>query len=119
MLSYFLIAQPLVGIIIIINMIKYTRYDVEKIKVVGLIISIINLIISLIMFILFDFSNIYYQFVKDISEIKIINLYLGLDGISIYFVLLTTFITPIVILSNWYSIKKNIESYLIIILLLF
>lgn len=118
MLSYLLIIQPLIGIIIIINMIKNTKLDSNYVKVVALIISILNLIISLIMFILFDFSNIDYQFVKDISEIKSINLYLGLDGISIYFVLLTTFITPIVILSNWYSIKKNIESYLIIILLL-
>jgi NADH-ubiquinone oxidoreductase chain 4 len=40
------------------------------------------------------------------------------DGISVYFLLLTTFISPIVIVSNWNSIKENINAYIIIILLL-
>ncbi len=44
--------------------------------------------------------------------------YLGVDGISIYFVLLTTMIMPIALLSNWNSIKENVKSYLIIMLLL-
>jgi len=43
---------------------------------------------------------------------------MGIDGISIYFVLLTTLITPLVLLSNWYSINENVKSYIIIILLL-
>jgi NADH-ubiquinone oxidoreductase chain 4 len=58
------------------------------------------LIISLIIFISFDFSNIDYQYVQEIKEVKGINIYMGIDGISIYFVLLTTLITPIVLLSN-------------------
>jgi NADH-ubiquinone oxidoreductase chain 4 len=40
------------------------------------------------------------------------------DGISIYFVLLTTLIMPVALVSNWNSIVYNIKSYLIIILLL-
>ena len=43
---------------------------------------------------------------------------MGIDGISIHFILLTTIITPLVILSNWYSITENIKWYIIIILLL-
>jgi len=43
---------------------------------------------------------------------------LGVDGLSIYFVLLTTIIMPIALLSNWSSIKENIKSFAIIILLL-
>ena len=43
---------------------------------------------------------------------------MGIDGISIYFILLTTLITPLVLLSNWHSITENIKSYIIIILLL-
>jgi NADH-ubiquinone oxidoreductase chain 4 len=76
------------------------------------------LIISLIIFISFDFSNIDYQYVQEIKEVKGINIYMGIDGISIYFVLLTTLITPIVLLSNWYSITEKVKSYIIIILLL-
>ncbi|OLL21606.1 NADH dehydrogenase subunit 4 (mitochondrion) [Neolecta irregularis DAH-3] len=43
---------------------------------------------------------------------------LGVDGISIYFILLTTFIMPITILSSWSSIKNHIVTFLVIILLL-
>ena len=46
------------------------------------------------------------------------DIYLGVDGLSIYFVLLTTIIMPIALVSNWNSIKQNIKSYLIIMLLL-
>nr|YP_010743656.1 NADH dehydrogenase subunit 4 [Diaporthe sojae]WET30402.1 NADH dehydrogenase subunit 4 [Diaporthe sojae] len=46
------------------------------------------------------------------------DIYLGIDGLSIYFVLLTTIIMPIALLSNWNSITENIISYLIIMLLL-
>jgi NADH:ubiquinone oxidoreductase subunit 4 (subunit M) len=70
------------------------------VKLIGIISSIITFALSLIIFIIFDFSNIEYQFVQEVYEIKGLNIFLGIDGISIYFVLLTTFITPIVLLSN-------------------
>ena len=69
-------------------------------KVIALITSLINLIISLIVFILFDFSDNQFQFVQEYHEISSYDFYLGLDGLSIYFVLLTTIITPIALLSN-------------------
>jgi len=59
-----------------------------------------------------------YQFIEEIKEFNGVNIYMGIDGISIYFVLLTTLITPLVLLSNWYSITENKKSYIIIILLL-
>jgi NADH-ubiquinone oxidoreductase chain 4 len=87
-------------------------------KATALTASIINLFVSLIVFILFDFSNNQFQFVQEYHEIGHFNIYLGIDGLSIYFVILTTIITPIALLSNWTSISENIKSYLIIILLL-
>jgi NADH-ubiquinone oxidoreductase chain 4 len=90
----------------------------ETIKKIALATSLVNLIISLFMFIVFDFSNINFQFVQEITEIKGLSIYIGVDGISIYFLLLTTFITPLVILSNWYSITSNVKTYMILILLL-
>jgi NADH-ubiquinone oxidoreductase chain 4 len=87
-------------------------------KYIGLCISVMNLILSLIIFVLFDFSNIDYQFVQEIKEFKGINIYMGIDGISIYFILLTTLIILLVILSNWYSISENEKSFIIIILFL-
>ena len=90
----------------------------KQIKQIALSASIVNLIISLVMFILFDFSTNQFQFVQEYHEVSYFHIYLGVDGLSIYFVLLTTIITPISLLSNWTSISENIKSYVIIILLL-
>lgn len=71
------------------------------------------------MFILFDFSSKQYQFIEEHYEINYFDIYLGVDGLSIYFVLLTTIIMPIAILSNWNSIQsKNVLSFIVIMLLL-
>ena len=87
-------------------------------KIIGFVISIINFIISLIIYITFDFSTNQYQFVQEQYEISYFDFYLGIDGISIYFILLTTLIIPLALLSNWNSITLNYRSYLIIMLLL-
>jgi NADH:ubiquinone oxidoreductase subunit 4 (subunit M) len=67
---------------------------------VGITTSIINLAVSLLIFFLFDYSSNQFQFVKEYFEISYFDFYLGIDGLSIYFVLLTTIITPIALLSN-------------------
>jgi NADH-ubiquinone oxidoreductase chain 4 len=98
-------------------------YDVSnsniiRIKFIALSTSSLNLIVSLIIFILFDFSSNQFQFVQEYHQISYFDFYLGIDGLSIYFILLTTIIMPISLLSNWTSITDNIRSFLIIILLL-
>jgi NADH-ubiquinone oxidoreductase chain 4 len=91
---------------------------IKRLKIISLFISIINLFISLIIFILFDYSSNQFQFVQEYYKISSYDFFLGVDGLSIYFVLLTTIIMPIALLSNWTSINENIRSYLIIIMLL-
>ena len=120
MLLTLLLLTPLLGIITISTGMSYelTYLDTKRIKTIALFTSIVNLLISLIVFILFDFSNNQFQFVQEYFEISSFDFYLGIDGLSIYFVLLTTIITPIALLSNWNSIKENVRSYVIIILLL-
>jgi len=95
-----------------------TNLNLKRIKVTGLITSIVNLFISLIVFLLFNFSSNQFQFVQEYHSISSFDFYLGVDGISIYFVLLTTIIMPIAILSNWTSIWENTRSFIIIMLLL-
>jgi len=80
--------------------------------------SLLNLIISFVIFIFFNFSSNNFQFVQEHYNVGYYDIYLGVDGLSIYFVLLTTIIMPIALVSNWNSIKQNIKSYLIIMLLL-
>jgi len=120
MLLSLLLCIPLLGIFTISAGMSYdiSNSNTTWIKKVGLTTSIINLIVSLLIFFLFDYSSNQFQFVKEYFEISYFDFYLGIDGLSIYFVLLTTIITPIALLSNWTSITENIRSYVIIILLL-
>lgn len=120
MLLSSLLLIPLLGIFLIASTISYESNNVRVnyCKTVALTTSVINLIISLIIFILFDFSSNQFQFVQEHYDMSFFDVYLGIDGISIYFILLTTIIMPIALLSNWNSITQNIKSYLIIILLL-
>jgi NADH-ubiquinone oxidoreductase chain 4 len=98
---------------------SYDLYiNIKHIKSVALTTSILNFFVSLVIFILFDFSSNQFQFVQEYHEINSLDFYLGVDGLSIYFVLLTTIIIPIALLSNWSSIIENVRSYVIIILLL-
>jgi NADH:ubiquinone oxidoreductase subunit 4 (subunit M) len=102
MLLSFLLLIPVLGVFIISTGISYelTFLDIKRIKSIALTTSIVNLFISLIIFILFDFSTNQFQFVQEYHEISSFDFYLGLDGLSIYFVMLTTIITPIALLSN-------------------
>ena len=116
-----LIIIPIVGIILVSNTDEsFLNEEVMEnyAKQIALIIAIINLIISLFIFIWFNESTNQYQFILTEYDLGFYNLYLGVDGQSIYFVLLTTFIIPIALISNWNSIVVNVRSFLILILLL-
>src|ERR1017187_4756887 len=120
MLLTLLLLTPLLGIFTISTGMSYelSSLHIRRIKKIALSTSIFNLFISLVIFILFDFSSNQFQFVQEYHQISSYDFYLGLDGLSIYFVILTTIITPIALLSNWNSINENVRSFVIIILLL-
>ena len=102
MLLMLLLLIPIVGIFIISTGMfdELSSINIKRIKVIALTTSIVNLFVSLIIFILFDFSSNQFQFVQEYHEISSFDFYLGVDGLSIYFVLLTTIIMPISLLSN-------------------
>ena len=115
-----LLIIPVIGIFILSTSISYNilNININHIKVIALTTSILNLFVSLIIYIFFDFSSNQFQFVQEHHQLNSFDFYLGIDGLSIYFVLLTTIIIPISLLSNWTSIRENIRSFVIIILLL-
>ena len=120
MLLSSLLIIPVLGIFVIslLNQDNIGKCYAIYTKNVALGTSLLNLIISFVIFIFFNFSSNNFQFVQEHYNIGYYDLYLGVDGLSIYFVLLTTIIMPIALVSNWNSIKQNIKSYLIIMLLL-
>ena len=120
-MSLLLLLIPLIGISLVTIETNSGLSIVNNIKIksIALTTSIINLIVSLIMFILFDFSSKQFQFIEEHYQVSYFDIYLGVDGLSIYFILLTTIIMPVAILSNWNSIQsQNVLSFVVIMLLL-
>ena len=130
MITNFLLVIPLIGVfflsmktchskdIAITDVHAVSDWSSKQFKSISLQISICTLLLSLVMFALFDFSKNQFQFVLEYHEINSFNFYLGVDGLSIYFVILTTIIMPVSLLSNWTSISSNVKIYVITILLL-
>ena len=93
--------------------------NTTTVKYVALFTSFVNFLISIYLWVLFDPSISIFQFVEDREWLKgFINYKIGIDGISILFIILTTFITPICIISVNNSIKKRLRDFLISILIM-
>ena len=120
MLLVLILLIPVIGIFILFTSMSYYQSVtyIKRVKFTALTSSIINLFVSLIIFILFDPSVNQFQFVQEYHQINSFDFYLGVDGLSIYFLLLTTIIIPISLLSYWTSNSENIRSYVITVLLL-
>jgi NADH-ubiquinone oxidoreductase chain 4 len=111
-----LILIPILGSLLLLPM--SSTNQTKKIKKIALTTSLINLFISLFIWYQFDSNTTQYQFVSEFNQLNFCHLNFGVDGLSLYFVLLTTFITPIALLSNYTNINKNIKLFLISFLLL-
>jgi NADH-ubiquinone oxidoreductase chain 4 len=122
MLLSSLVLTPLISAVYISSVKVYNEENSSttkySIKTIALAASVLNFLLSLIILVLFNNSTNQFQYIQEHYNMQIFDVYLGADGVSIYFLLLTTLIMPIALLSNWNSIKENIKSYLIIILVL-
>ncbi len=110
---------PLIGALFIL-ITRGPQKNVEKnSKYVAIFSSIVNFLLSIFLWFSFDSSISEFQFVERKNWIDgFINFQLGIDGISILFILLTTFIAPICIFSGIQSIKFKIKEFLIAILVM-
>ena len=100
-----LILIPLIGSLIILPM-SSDKYSQESMRRIALITTLINFFISLGLWYLFDSNTTQFQFVSEFNQLNFCHLNFGIDGTSLYFVLLTTFVTPIAILSNYTTIHN-------------
>ena len=106
---------PLIGILFLFFLKKTNSY-----RLCTLIFSCITFLLSLILWIQFDASSSLFQFTKSIKWFYSLNLYyyIGIDGISLFFILLTTFLIFICILVGWNINKTYLKEYFICFLLL-
>nr|YP_010721232.1 NADH dehydrogenase subunit 4 [Cyathus striatus]WDS46383.1 NADH dehydrogenase subunit 4 [Cyathus striatus]WDS46461.1 NADH dehydrogenase subunit 4 [Cyathus striatus] len=109
-----LILIPIIGSLFLLPISETTESSKRQMKNIALITSLINLFISINLWLLFDTSTTQYQFVS--THIGSFNF--GIDATSLVFVLLTTFVTPIALLSNHRTITQNLKFFLISFLLL-
>ncbi len=117
MLSLLLLI-PIIGSLLLLTIPENSIENKIRMKRITLITMLINFIISIYIWLEFDSSTSQYQFVYEFIDLSYCHLNIGIDGISLYFVLLTTFVSPIAILSNYNNITNNLKYFLISFLLL-
>ena len=112
-----LIFLPLISsFFIFLSKDKSNSYSVIYISLFG---SLATFLLSLFLWYSLDINSPEFQFVEEKSWINnFIKFKLGIDGISILFIVLTTFITPICIISCINSVKTRVKEFLIAILIL-
>jgi NADH-ubiquinone oxidoreductase chain 4 len=113
-----LLFVPIIGSLLLLPIQEENLSSKNKMRKIAISTSLINLLISMILWVEFDSSTPTYQFVYEFNQLSFCQFNVGIDGISLYFVLLTTFITPIALLSNYETITKDIKFFLVSILLL-
>ena len=111
---------PLLGaLFILLSPQQEKKISERNSKSLALWTSIITFIISLFLLYGFDSEVSSYQFYERVVIANGLMTYqLGIDGISILFVMLTTFLMPFCILASWNSIKDRVESFMIAFLVL-
>ena len=102
-----LLMIPIVGFTII------GILDSKRSRIVGLIVSILTFMESIRLWTRFDYLTTDFQYITKVGWNEDIEMVLGLDGISLIFVVLTTFLIPICILSSWDSIKYLRKEYIL------
>ncbi len=107
---------PLFGALFIV----FTAKDDKLIKIIALLSSFASLLVSVLIYLGFDKSAAEFQLQESHHLIKSLNMHyhLGIDGISIFFIVLTTILTPICILASWDSIKLRVKEYMLAFLIL-
>src|SRR5215470_13611199 len=111
---------PLVGA----GLIFLLRGDAEAVarnaRYLALWTSLITFLLSLVLWFGFDRSSAEFQFVEQASWIPVYNIryFMGVDGISMLFVLLSTLLTPICVLASWEAIRTRVKEYMIAFLVL-
>ena len=113
----FIILSPIIGIILIL----FCNLNEKKIiKFIALNFSSLSFVCFLLLWSYFDKSTFKFQFINKIfiSPVYNLNLFLGIDGISLFFLFLTTLLIPICILASWNSISFKLKEFLIAFLFL-
>jgi NADH-quinone oxidoreductase subunit M len=113
---------PLVGAALILLLVSSNDQDgsATTAKILAMWVSGVTFVLSLALWLGFDRSTADYQFVETLTWIPALGISykVGVDGISVLFVLLSTLLTPVAILASWDAIKTRVRDYMVAFLLL-
>ena len=113
---------PIVGVVAILILRLFGKPEdagtVAAAKWISLVTTLATFALSLVMLGAFDFNQAGFQFLEDIPWFAGLHYRMGVDGISVLFVVLTTFLMPICILASWRSIETRVLEYMIAFLVL-
>lgn len=111
---------PLIGVIMILIVRGDDAIARQNIRFIALITTIVTFVLSLGIWINFDPSNAGFQMKEELQWLdgETIAYRMGVDGISMLFVILTTFLMPLCILASWVSIENRVKEYMIAFLVL-
>jgi NADH-quinone oxidoreductase subunit M len=115
-----LLVIPLLGVLFILVTAAAEKGVADRnARWVALWVTVVNFVVSLVLLAGFDGSTHAFQFVENYEWLGGgINYHVGVDGISILFVILTTALMPIAILASWDSIQDRVKEYMIAFLVL-
>jgi NADH-quinone oxidoreductase subunit M len=115
-----LIFLPLIGAVIIFLFVKEGEEGHENARKAALCTTGVTFLASLLLLMRFDVSSADFQFVEQAQWFGDagISYHLGVDGISLFMVMLTTFLMPICILCSWRSVTTRVREYMMAFLLL-
>ncbi|MBY0354813.1 MAG: NADH-quinone oxidoreductase subunit M [Rickettsiales bacterium] len=111
-----LILLPVAGAFLIFLLARGASPFAQRLsRVIALVASLVTLGLSVLLWLRFDVSSASFQFVEKYVWLETLNIqyYLGIDGISLFMVLLTALLQPICILASWHSIEKRVAEYMI------
>jgi NADH-quinone oxidoreductase subunit M len=110
---------PLVGVLLILLVRDDGDSARRNIRMIALWTTIVTFVLSLFIWAGFDNADPGFQFVEKTEWLDSgISYHMGVDGISMLFVILTTFLMPLCILASWESVEKRVKEYMIAFLLL-
>ena len=111
---------PLVGVLFCL-VVNGPKEAVDRnCRSAALLTSVVVFLISLLLWARFDVTKAGFQFEEKLDWIPALNIgyHMGIDGISLFFVLLSTLLTPICILSSWDAVHVRVKEYMIAFLVL-
>ncbi len=111
---------PLVGALLILTVRAEPELVQRNARSVALWTSVINFVLSLFLWFRFDRTTADFQFVEKSDWLPVIgaSYHMGVDGISMLFVLLSTLLTPICVLASWRTVKDRVKEYMIAFLVM-